>query len=164
MPALLTRGCSPHGTVRETRVPRGRTIGAQLVNGPKRDTAIRTAGGHVITGYFPVLLVRVKQSRRPRRAFEHFCRTYGLRATVPDKASQGGYTVFEVVGPGDALEAISVEWFVSSWEQPIEVKPPRDRYALGDSSKQRRAAPTVVKLFGGGVAGISCKGVTYGRA
>jgi hypothetical protein len=164
MPSLLTRGCSPHGTVRETRVPTGRTIGAQLCNGPKRDTALRTAGGQIVTGYFPVLLVKVKQSRRPRRSFEHFCRDYGLRATVPDMGQQGGYTVFEVTGPGDALDALSVEWFVSHWEQPIDAKPPRDRYALGDSSKQRPNAPTVVKLFGGRVAVISCKGVSYGRA
>jgi hypothetical protein len=163
MSFLLTRGCSPRGHVRETRTVRGRIVGTSKP---------LVIGRLEITGRHNVLLLTVKTGSATHwRQFTRFCRFHGISYSVPSNLSgtRGATTVYECSGMPAAMDELQeldcVDTVTSG--QPLDVKPPRDKSALHSGmvdGKWKHCRPTVVKLFGGRVAVISNKGVSYGRS
>lgn len=169
MPSLLTRGCAPHGFVRDNRTVRGAAQpNARRVNGELRSNPLVTTGGILITGTFARRLVRVKtHCSRDRSEFKRFCRLHGITATIPHNvAGDRGYqTEYEVVGSPDALELLESQSYVVCYGDALDVRPPRDRFALSDGNNKKAAAPTVVRIPATGEAFvISCKGVMRVRS
>jgi hypothetical protein len=128
---LLTRGCAPHGFVRETRSPRGpKAVRARIVNGPKRSNVIETPGGIKVSGTLARQLMTVKTgSCKHRREFARFCSRFGIRYTIPHDVTVGdkwGHrTVVEVVGMAPALAKLSELDCVIDSVDPLDVRPPR---------------------------------------
>jgi hypothetical protein len=157
------RGCSPRGHVRETRTVSGRIVGTSKP---------LIVGRLELTGRRDVLLATIKTgSATYWRQFTRFCRYKGIRYTVPSNQSgtHGATTVYECSGMPEALDELQeldcIDTNASG--QPLDVKPPRDKSALHSGmvdDKRKHCRPTVVKLFGGWVAVIGPKGVTYGRS
>lgn len=128
---LNTRGCAPHGLVRETRMPRGANANrARVVDGPKRSNAIETPGGIRITGTLARQLMTVDtHSSYNRREFARFCSMFGIAYIIPQDNAIGGEwgaeTVVEVIGPPAALERLSEKSFVLDSVDALNVRPPR---------------------------------------